>query len=264
MPEIELHQLDRPYEGLRIVNRLKAGRLLSSMSSEGQQAPVLVTEKDVGGYVLVDGYQRVATLEKLGRDSVKAVVLDLDEASALIFRHRQESSTKRSALEEAWLLRELTEQHGLNQHELAYRLGHNQSWVSRRLGLLAALPGPVQELIRQGRLSSYSATKYLVPMARAIGTGTDCEKLAEALAGQPVSTRQMERLYIAWRSSDVEGRARLVENPLLFLRATVEMARSEPPHPDAHVGQRRGGTRRAQPPGGAAPVAPKAEHRAAR
>ena len=145
--------------------------------------------------------------------------------------HRQARSNRRSAMEEAWLTRVLVEQHGLDQHEIGRRLGHSQSWVSRRLGLLTALPESVQELVRAGRLSPYSATKYLAPMARA--NAGDCEKLAASLAGHPLTTRQMERLYVAWRSSDEDGRARLVDRPLLYLRAADEMEQQEPPQPDA-------------------------------
>jgi ParB/RepB/Spo0J family partition protein len=229
--ELDLHQLDRPYERLRITTRSSMSRLLASLAAEGQQTPVLVVGKGEGRYALIDGYQRAEALEKLGRDTVEAVVLDLDESSALIFRHRQQRAGRSSALEDAWLLRALTEQHGLDQHELARRLGHHQSWVSRRLGLLTTLPNSVQELVRKGRLSSHLAGKYLVPMARAISS--DCEKLAEKIADHQVTTRQMEKLYVAWKSNDDQGRARLVDAPMLFVRAAGEMEQSEPPHPDA-------------------------------
>jgi ParB/RepB/Spo0J family partition protein len=231
MIEIEFHQLRRPYESLRIASKSRIRQLLSSIDSEGQQTPVLVVESSEGSYVLIDGYHRVAALEKLGRDTVEAVVLSLDEGSALIFAHQQSRHHARSALEDAWLIELLTEQCGLSQHAVACRLGHNQSWISRRLALLTALPESVQELVRQGRLPAYPASKYLVPMARAIKE--DCEKLAANLAGHRLSTRQVERLYIAWKSGDDETRARLVEEPLLFLKAARELEQEEPPHPDA-------------------------------
>jgi len=231
MAEIELHQLQRPYQRLRIVTQANTSRLVASLCAEGQQTPVLIIEPEAGRYLLIDGYQRVAALETLGRDTVDALVLPFDEASALIFSHRQQRSARRSAIEDAWLLRELVEQHGLGQRDLTQRLGHGTSWVSRRLGLVTALPESVQELVRTGRLPSYSAMKYLVPLARA--NDAECEQLAARLAGHSITTRQMERLYVAWRSSDDEGRARLVDQPLLFLRAAEEMERSEPPRPDA-------------------------------
>ena len=229
--EIELHQLEQPYGELRIVAPERQRSLLASLAADGQQSPVQVVEPGQGRPVLIDGYRRALALEALGRDTVSAIVLPFSEAEALVQWHRQERVIRRSAMEEAWLLRALIEQHRLGQPELARRLGHTTSWISRRLGLLSALPEAVQEQVRTGRLPSYSATKYLVPLARA--NAKDCETLAAALAGHSLSTRQMERLYVAWRSSDEEGRARLVAQPLLFLKAGDELARLEPSHPDA-------------------------------
>lgn len=234
MPEIEFHQLQQPYRELRITTAASRRRMLSSLAVDGQQTPVLVVasqgERGEQSYILIDGYQRVAALEELGRDTVDAVELPLSEASALIFKHRQERSNRRSALEDGWLLRALLEQHGLSQHELARRLGHTTSWVSRRLGLVTALPQSVQELVRQGQFPPHCAGKYMVPLARA--NTADCEKLSHNLAGHQVSTRQMERLYVAWRSSDIDDKARLVDEPLLFLKADQELRAPEPSHPD--------------------------------
>ena len=231
MPELELHQLDRTYEKLRIATPAAARQMLSSLATEGQRTPILVIERAQGRYLLIDGYQRLWALEKLGRDTASALVLDLDETSALIYRHRQGRSSRSSALEDAWLLQALVEEHGLDQLELARRMGHNHSWVSRHLALLTALSRSVQQMVRKGELSPYLAMKYLVPLARA--KASDAQKLAEKLAGHKVSTRQMERLYVAWRSSDDEGRARLVDDPMLFLQAAQEMEHHEPPHPDS-------------------------------
>lgn len=176
MADIDLHQLEQTYGELRIASPVRQRRLLATLAVEGQQSPVLVVEGGDGHYVLIDGYQRVAALEALGRDTVSAIVLPYGEAEALVQWHRQARTTRRSVMEDAWLLRALTEQHGLGQPELARRLGHTTSWVSRWLGLVTALPETVQELVRAGLLSSYSATKYLVPLARA--NAVDCEKLA--------------------------------------------------------------------------------------
>jgi ParB/RepB/Spo0J family partition protein len=231
MPEIEFHQLQRPYGGLRIATAASRRRLLASLAADGQRTPVLVVEREPDRYVLIDGYQRVGALEKLGRDTVKAVVLPLGEAAALIFKHHQERSRRRSALEDAWLLRVLTEDHGLEQHEVARRLGHSPSWVCRRLGLVTVLPASVQELVRTGQLSAHSTMRHLLPLARA--NRAHCERLAAHLAGHELSTRQMEKLYVTWRASDDPARARLVEQPLLFLQAAEELQQPEPPQPDA-------------------------------
>ena len=46
-----------------------------------------------------------------------------------------------AAIEEALLLRELTQGLGVSQREIGRRCGRDDSWVNRRLQLLSALPG---------------------------------------------------------------------------------------------------------------------------
>lgn len=221
--ELEFHQMEMKYKGLRVAVPGMQARLMASLATEGQLHPLLVVASKTAGqpYVLIDGYLRVAALQKLGRDTAEAMILPLDEAGALIFRHCQENAHRRSALEDGWLLRELLDSHGMSQAELSRRLQRSESWVSKRLSLVRELPAFVHDLVRNGKLCAYLAMRYLVPFARA--KKSDCEQLAQGLSGQRVSSRQMERLYAQWKCSDKEGRKRIVENPLLFLKTAQEL-----------------------------------------
>jgi len=229
--ELELHQLDRKHAGLRIGDPARQRRLLASLAEHGQQSAVWVVPCEAPGrFVLIDGYQRVAALAQLGRDTVDAVVLVLDEPEALILGHQLASAGRRSALEEAWLLEELLTGHGLGEQELADRLGRSRSWVSRRLGLVRVLPASVQQAVREGKLPAQAAMKSLVPLARA--NAGQCEQLVTAIAGEArPSVREIGRLYAAWRDGDAEQRARIVSHPWLWLRADEEHGRSEPADP---------------------------------
>jgi ParB/RepB/Spo0J family partition protein len=135
--QLEFHQVSMKYEALRITRPDYQARLLASLVAAGQQQPVLVVHAEGdgdagGGYVLIDGYRRAWALKALSRDTVEALLLPLGEAGALIFRHCQQSSPERSALEEGWLLRELMQGAGMSQAELSRRLQRSESWVSRR------------------------------------------------------------------------------------------------------------------------------------
>ena len=174
-------------------------------------------------YVLIDGYLRVRALRNLGRDTVKAAVLPLSEVDALVMAHRLDRSVKRTVIEESWLLRELRETHGLSLQELAGRLDRSASWVSRRLALVRDLPDSVQDLVRRGVLCAHAAMKYLVPLARA--KRSDCECLAGSIGERGLSSRQVERLYKGWRLGDPEQRSRIIEKPLLYLKANEEIER---------------------------------------
>ena len=218
--ELEFHQLEKKYAALRIADAQRRARLVASLCAHGQQQPVLVVRgsgSDGGSerYVLIDGYARVAALDELKRDSVEATVLELSEAHALLLAFRLERNRARSAIEEAWLLRELITGHRIAQRELAAWLGRSPSWVSRRLGLIEVLPAIAEETVRAGRLPAQAAMKYLVPLARA--NAAACAQLVANLGRRRVSVRQLARLYAGWRAGNVEQRQAIVEQPWLYL-----------------------------------------------
>ena len=216
--ELEHHQLDLKYERLRQRDRREEGRLLGSLERDGQRVPLIVIpSEEPGRYVVVDGFRRLRALRRLGRDTVQVLVWEEGEVDALVTAHHLAHPRPRSPLEDAYLIRALQKEHGLPQREIARRLGHTQSWVSRRLGLVSDLPSWLQTLVRSGEVSCRAATRCLLPMARAIKA--DAELLGQSLRGTGLSTRQVESLYKAWRSGDERGRRLVVEQPVLVLRS---------------------------------------------
>jgi ParB family transcriptional regulator, chromosome partitioning protein len=221
MVDLEIHHLELRYANLRVMDPGRVSRLTASLARDGQRSPVLV----VAGAVLVDGYHRVAALRQLGRDVLSAVELPVAEADALVLAWRLETGRRKSALEEAWMLQELTGTHGRRASELALELRRPRSWVSQRLGLVRVLPETVQEAVRTSKIPAQAAMKSLVPMARADADG--CARLVAALP-EPVTTRQVERLYTAWRSADATGRERIVAQPALLLKAEEALSAVAP------------------------------------
>lgn len=243
--ELELRLLLRKYADLRVMSSVALGRLVASISEVGQQSPVLVVVPAAGGQpVLIDGYLRVAALERLARDTVQVLQLGVDEAEALLLRQRMTGEDRRSALEDGWLLRELHDAHGVAQCDLAIRLGKSASWVSRRLGLVRELPDTVQDLVRHGAVPAQAAMKYLLPLSRA--NAAACERLAAALKGGRWSVREIGQIYVTWRKSTAEVRARIEARPREFCKAlaavTPELPDGDAPLRDLLVGlQRLGG-----------------------
>lgn len=66
---------------------------------------------------------------------------------------KSHSTRPSGVFEEALLLHELHTQHSLSQQVLATRIGHDQSWISRRLSLVEYLPDSVLEVLSKGTLS---------------------------------------------------------------------------------------------------------------
>jgi len=230
--ELEFHQLEKKYAGLRIADAPRIARLVASLCTHGQQQPVLVVRAsgsagEVERYVLIDGYARVAALGELKRDRVAATVIDLSEADALVLAFRLDRNRVRSAIEEAWLLHELIEAHSIAQRALGPLLGRSASWVSRRLALIAVLPAAAEEAVRAGILPAYAAMKYLVPLARA--NSAACVQLVTQLGRRRVSVRQLARLYAGWRAGNAAQRQAIVERPWLYLDLDEKQAESAAP-----------------------------------
>jgi len=215
--EVEITQVELRHARLRVCEAGRLARLTASIAREGQQSAVLVVEEGGGRYVLIDGYLRVAALSGLGRDLVEVTVLPVTEDQALMMTWQMENTRRRSPLEDGWFIEQLVEGHGKSQTELATKLRRSKSWVSRRLALVRALPTEAQDAVRQGIVPAQGAMKYLVPLSRA--NKGHCLRLVAGLGGTAVSVRELARIYVAWRRADAEQRARIVDHPLLFLRA---------------------------------------------
>jgi hypothetical protein len=85
------------------------------------------------------------------------------------------------------------------------------------LSLIQALPEDLLDQVRAGRISLWAASRILVPLARA--NAEHARTLMEKLEHEPLSTRELKRLYERYEQAPRAQRQRLVENPGLFLKA---------------------------------------------
>lgn len=220
--DLELHQLDLRYQALRRRSSRKERAVLASVAAIGQQSPVVVVPGDRSA-VLVDGYKRVRALRQLGRDVVQAVSWPMPQAEALLLERLMRNAEADSALEQGWLIQELSERCGLPLTELAKRFDKSPSWASRRLQLVRELPESIQELVRAGRLQAHAAMKHFVPLARA--SREDAEAVARACGAGQFSTRDVAAICAAWRGGTQATRELILKSPELVLRAQEEAAK---------------------------------------
>lgn len=216
---VDLHQLDRKYEGLKVRSRHGEAKLLASLESDGQQTPLVVVrgESEASPFIVIDGFKRVRAAARLGMDQLECNVWDQNEADALVQLHALQRPRERSALEDSYLILALQEEHGLSLTAIGHRLGRTKSWVSRRVGLVRELPDWLQEHIQNGELQCYAATKYLLPLARA--NREHAKLLARELAGMNLTTRAVGDLYYAWKTGSEEDRLTVLSRPDLVLAA---------------------------------------------
>ncbi len=227
--ELEFHQLDLRYEGLRARRPERERRLLASLAERGQQIPIVVVAED--RYLVIDGYKRLRALKQLRQDTVQATVWTMGAAEALLLERSLRASEGETAIEQGWLLAELHQSFSLSLEQLAARFDRSTSFISRRLALVRELPQSIQSRVQRGQISAGVAMKYLVPMARA--KRDDCEALAAAMVEHKLTSREVAELYEAWRAGSAPLRRRLLEAPELFLR--VQREHTQPPEPQAET-----------------------------
>lgn len=214
--EIELRTLDLRYAHTRVANSRTQDRMTRSIERYGQLTPVLAVSQDEQP-VLVDGYLRVGSLRILGRDTVIADVSATDECRALLQLLSTTGQRQWEAVEQAWIIREIKERFESPLRQIAKGIGHDVSWVSRRLALIDGLPEDLLKSVLGGHVSAWAAGRVLVPLARA--NKGHAEKLAEHLADNPMSTRDLSKFLEHYQRSDKRTRNRMIADPCLFVKA---------------------------------------------
>ena len=215
---------------LRAGDPLRQRHLLASLAEGGQQTPIIVVESS-GRYLVIDGHKRLAALERLGRDTVDAVLWPMSEADALLLSRSMRFAPQESALEQGWLLSEMEQRFHYSLDELARRFDRSTSWVSRRLALVDLLPETIQQHVRDGKIAAHVAMKYLVPVARvdAATSTDDCQRLATIFIEQHCDSRAAQQLYTAWRKGTRTVRDRILAEPELFLKTQRQPAPTATP-----------------------------------
>ena len=115
--EVDLHLLELRFAGARLIEPQAVEKLARSIERDGQIVPCVVVRaspdvsdaKDDERLVLIDGYRRVAALRRLGRDRAFVERWPCDLAEALLGMLARAQNRSFAAIEEALLLRELTQ-----------------------------------------------------------------------------------------------------------------------------------------------------------
>jgi ParB/RepB/Spo0J family partition protein len=214
--EVDLGKLDLRYAHTRVAKPKLLEMLTTSIDRYGQITPVFTIPEE-GHLVLIDGYVRVGAIKRLGRDTIMADIHEIPEIGAL-FRLLGESGQRQwEAVEQAWIIRDLKERFGCSLREIARGIGYDTSWVTRRLSLIDGLPDEVLKSVCTGHISTYAATRVLVPLARA--NRDHAEKLVAHLAHSPLSTRELALLFKHYEASNKQIRERMISDPSLFIKA---------------------------------------------
>lgn len=216
--EVEWHQLDLRYQSLRIHTDSAIRLLMLSIHVHGLLVPITVVASGVKDcpWVVIDGYLRILALKALGHDLAQAVVWQLGFAEALLNVYQNNRSRVWESFEEANLLQELLTTHQYSQVKLAHLLGKSEAWICHRLQLLTQLPDFVYAAIAKGVLSSWVASRILVPFARA--NGQHAEQFVDYLCAKSHTSREIQTFYEQYLRSNKKARETLIATPAVFFK----------------------------------------------
>ncbi|MDA3791122.1 MAG: ParB N-terminal domain-containing protein [Desulfobacula sp.] len=215
--QIDLHQLDLRYDHTRIYKKKVLNKLCRSLEQFGQINPVVVIQGEGNQFILVDGYLRVKAIRMCGMDQVMGVVHKSDEKYAVLSMLKKNDGRSWEVFEEASLLNEFILRFKLGISETAELIGHDKSFVKRRLDLVRELPEEILAAVSTGAVSMWSATRILVPLARA--NSNHALNLTAHLKKNSMSTRDMQYFFKIYKKANHNVRSRMIDDPPLFLKA---------------------------------------------
>lgn len=176
-----------PYQPRRTWDEDELASLTASVAEHGIIQPILVTEI-LDGYQLVAGERRLRAAIAAGLERVPAVVRQLaarDQLELALVENLQRSDL--DPIESALAYRQLIDEFGLTQDDLAERVGRARSTVANTLRLLDLAPS-IQAAIVDGRLSEgHGRALGGLPVDRQ-------DRVLDSVVSQELSVRQTEEL----------------------------------------------------------------------
>ncbi len=145
--------LPNPYQPRKEFTPEKLSELVQSIKAHGILQPIIVRRLGVDSFELVAGERRVRAAREAGISTVPVIIREFERPQmlevALIENLQREDI---NAVEAAMAYRQLRDEFGLSQEEIARKVGKSPASVSNMLRLLA-LPQPILQSISRGEIT---------------------------------------------------------------------------------------------------------------
>lgn len=167
-------------------DEVKIKELADSITSHGLVQPIIVNETTTGKYKIIAGERRYRACKMAGLREIPVIIKELNDKEileiALIENIQRQELT---AIEEAEGFKQLIDEYGYTQAELAESVGKSRSHVANLLRL-NQLPDSIKMMINSEQLS--------MGHARCLIGHEDAENLAAKIVANDLNVRQAEEL----------------------------------------------------------------------
>jgi len=169
----------------------KIAELSESIKEYGLLQPIVVKLNKNGFYTIIAGERRWRASRLAGLKEIPAVIKDVSEQTekeiTLIENIQRENL---NSWEEAAGIKELIEDYGLTQEEVAKKIGRSRTAVTNILRLLN-LPEEIKELLKEEKITQGHARALL-----SLENGVLAQEVVKQVIAQDMSVRKLES-YIA-------------------------------------------------------------------
>ncbi len=180
-----------PFQPRREFPEAELAELAASIKENGLLQPITVRPargSSGAAWELVAGERRWRAVTRLGWKDVPAIVREVDDRTLLVLALVENLQREQlSALDEAEGFKQLGEEFGLSQQQIAQYVGRDRSTVANALRLLQ-LPASIRQLLMEGRLTAGHARALL-----GLGNDRRMADLARDAVAHGWSVRELEQ-----------------------------------------------------------------------
>jgi ParB family chromosome partitioning protein len=178
-----------PWQPRTNFDQQELAELAQSIREHGVLQPILVSQQSDGAFQLITGERRWRAVQLAGLPTVPAMVKEATPQASLELALVENIQRRDlNPLEEAHAFRQLLDEHGLTQEELAQRIGKSRVSVTNTLRLLH-LPDPVREALANGAITEGHARAILTANGE-----SQRVKLLQRVLDEHLSVRDTEAL----------------------------------------------------------------------
>ncbi len=176
-----------PLQPRKLFDEEELQTLADSIAQHGIIQPLTVRKAENGYYQIIAGERRWRAARLANLHTVPVTVIEADDKTVLelaMIENLQRQDL--NPMEESMGYRQLMQEHGLTQEQVAERVGKSRPAVANALRLLS-LPSSICQMVTAGQLSAGHARALLV-----LKTVKEQERAAQKIAALQLSVRQAE------------------------------------------------------------------------
>ncbi|MFH1291611.1 MAG: ParB/RepB/Spo0J family partition protein [bacterium] len=177
-----------PKQPRKNFNPKELDELAVSIKEYGVLQPILVSEKDDGGYQIISGERRFRAAKIAELTSVPSIVKQLEDRQKLevsLIENIQRENLR--PLEEAFAYKRLMDEFGLKQQEVADKVGKARPTIANTIRLLD-LPDKIKDALNEDKIGHSQARTLL-----GLKTKEEQLEMLSSMLGQKITNSELER-----------------------------------------------------------------------